>query len=73
MEKQIEEGLKDLLVQSQAMNADFIGFGDVLRIDDKDSWKEIEDSWQSEIYATSTFAIETKVIVRNFGDLNIAN
>ncbi|RUU71050.1 hypothetical protein EOC06_38815, partial [Mesorhizobium sp. M7A.F.Ca.MR.362.00.0.0] len=49
MEKQIEEGLKDLLVQSQAMNADFIGFGDVLRIDDKDSWKEIEDSWQSEI------------------------
>jgi len=73
MEKEIETSFKDLLEQSQSMNSDFIGFGDIVRIEDKVNWKKYEDKWQSEIFSTSKFTIKTKVLVRNFGDTNLSD
>ncbi|WP_182103982.1 Ger(x)C family spore germination protein [Niallia taxi] len=73
MEKDIEASIKDLIVQSQTLNCDFIGFGDVLRIDDKSNWKKNEKIWQKEIFSTSQFEITANVTVRNYGDINISD
>lgn len=73
MKKDIEASLKDLITQSQTLNCDFIGFGDVLRIDDKSNWKKYEKLWQKEIFAKSQYEITANVTVRNYGDINISD
>ncbi|TRZ39810.1 Ger(x)C family spore germination protein [Niallia circulans] len=73
MKKDIEASLKDLITQSQTLNCDFIGFGDILRIDDKSNWKKYEKLWQKEIFAKSQYEITANVTVRNYGDINISD
>lgn len=72
MEKEVKKQVVQLIKESQNLQSDFIGFGDVLRIDDKSDWKKIDERWK-QAYLESEFDIKVKVIIRNYGDTNLTS
>ncbi|MBE5099618.1 Ger(x)C family spore germination C-terminal domain-containing protein [Priestia aryabhattai] len=72
MEKEVKKQIVQLIKKSQKLHSDFIGFGDVLRVDDKSEWKRIDERWK-QAYLESKFDIKVKVIIRNYGDTNLTS
>jgi spore germination protein KC len=72
MEKEVKKQIVQLIKKSRNLKSDFIGFGDVLRIDDKSEWKKIDERWK-QAYLESEFDIKVKVIIRNYGDTNLTS
>lgn len=67
MEKEIKKQILNLIKKSHKFQSDFIGFGDVLRINDKSEWKRIDERWK-QAYLESKFDIKVRVIIRDYGD-----
>ncbi|YCA44958.1 Ger(x)C family spore germination protein [Bacillus sp. JZ8] len=72
MEKEVKKQMLALIEKSHKLQSDFIGFGDVLRISNKSEWKKIEKRW-NQAYLESEFDIKVRVIIRNYGDTNLAS